>query len=168
MADQTKDLETVRVVKTDLSKNAFERASTFFDNAKRPGYNVSDYLALCLRYPFNAQNSGIDESQLHDSTIVPALKLVEAEVLPDDSSRARTVFDLKVIPTLCNGTGNLHGGAVALIFGMSGIFRSLRPFFRPDLGSIVLLEVFWSFAGALSMRTNPPNTLPFCGYGFAC
>jgi len=60
MADQTKDLETVRMVKVDLSKSAFERASMFLNNAKRPGYFVSASSIFYLCHTFNEEDLPID------------------------------------------------------------------------------------------------------------
>jgi len=53
-----------------------------------------------------------------DSTLRNQLKVVSAEISPKDRNTGTAVFALTVDHTLCNAGGNLHGGAVALIFDM--------------------------------------------------
>ncbi|KAF2205880.1 hypothetical protein GQ43DRAFT_493586 [Delitschia confertaspora ATCC 74209] len=71
-----------------------ERASSWLEIAKHPDYDG------------------------HDSELAKHLRLVSASFDPTPSHphNATSVFELIVPHTLCNMSGNLHGGAVALIF----------------------------------------------------
>ncbi|KAF2106475.1 HotDog domain-containing protein [Lophiotrema nucula] len=72
----------------------FERVKLWFDVAGSEGYEG------------------------HDRTLPAHLSLVSAtlEPTPSNPHNSRTVFSLTVPKELCNMSGNLHGGAVALIF----------------------------------------------------
>jgi hypothetical protein len=48
-----------------------------------------------------------------------SLESVSFEPSPQHPHNAQTVFSFEVTQELCNMTGNLHGGAVALIFDMT-------------------------------------------------
>jgi uncharacterized protein (TIGR00369 family) len=48
--------------------------------------------------------------------VADSLKLISVSVDPKDPMNASTVFELTVPQILCNASGNLHGGAVALVF----------------------------------------------------
>ena len=67
-----------------------------------------------MQMSFNSYNG-------YDKTIPKILKLesVSFEPTKGNPHDARTVFSFEVTEELCNMTGNLHGGAVALIFDMT-------------------------------------------------
>ncbi|KAH7079280.1 hypothetical protein BKA63DRAFT_262626 [Paraphoma chrysanthemicola] len=57
----------------------------------------------------------------HDAIVSKILKLESVVYEPTETNphNARTVFSFTVPPKLCNMSGNLHGGAVALLFDMT-------------------------------------------------
>ncbi|KAH8719365.1 hypothetical protein GQ44DRAFT_775293 [Phaeosphaeriaceae sp. PMI808] len=57
----------------------------------------------------------------HDAEVFKILKLesVTSQPTKADPHNSRTVFSFTVPRQLCNMTGNLHGGAVALLFDIS-------------------------------------------------
>lgn len=59
-----------------------------------------------------------DQKQGHDATLPHILNLESVTVQPTakDPHNCRVVYSLTVPKELCNMGGNLHGGAVALIF----------------------------------------------------
>ncbi|KAF2430266.1 Thioesterase/thiol ester dehydrase-isomerase [Tothia fuscella] len=59
---------------------------------------------------------GASRSEFFDATVKDHLKLISASKDPSDPNRGYSTFSLTVHRSLCNQGGNLHGGAVALIF----------------------------------------------------
>lgn len=54
--------------------------------------------------------------QAFDGALRDNLQLLSASISPADANLAKTVFTFRVTRPLCNSMGNLHGGAVALVF----------------------------------------------------
>ncbi|ORY11548.1 HotDog domain-containing protein [Clohesyomyces aquaticus] len=73
---------------------AFEKANRWFKTASEEGYDG------------------------HDSTLPEHLTLISADSTPTPSHphHSTTTFSLTIPSSLCNMSGSLHGGAVALIF----------------------------------------------------
>ncbi|KAF2462594.1 Thioesterase/thiol ester dehydrase-isomerase [Lindgomyces ingoldianus] len=78
----------------EVNMTAFEKAKIWFETASMEGYDG------------------------HDSMLPTHLTLLSADSSPTPSHphHSTSVFSLTIPSTLCNMSGTLHGGAVALIF----------------------------------------------------
>ncbi|KAF2741230.1 hypothetical protein EJ04DRAFT_413175, partial [Polyplosphaeria fusca] len=84
----------LKMIKDGTQLSAFDKVKLWFEIAGTEGYEG------------------------HDRTLPQHLTLISATHTPTPSNPhdCTTTFSLTVPPELCNMTGNLHGGAVALVF----------------------------------------------------
>ena len=92
----------------------FEKVKLWFEVAGSEGYEVPQ-----PSHPTFLPTTNISTSfKGHDRTLPSHLSLVSATHEPTKANphNCKTVFSFTVPKDLCNMSGNLHGGAVALIF----------------------------------------------------
>jgi acyl-coenzyme A thioesterase 13 len=89
----------------------YQRVKFFYEyNSPNPGEVCHIVMTLRGRY------KSLTRLQSIDALWRGNLKLVSVDVDPNNPTVGRTVFEFIVPPLLSNAGGNLHGGAVAVIF----------------------------------------------------
>lgn len=102
----------------DASQTPLQKVQKWFEVSAMEGYVVC---ALYLTLFPQIYVKFVDQYQGHDALLpkIMTIESVEHKPTPDNPHHCTTVFSMTVPGELCNMSGSLHGGAVALIFDIA-------------------------------------------------